>query len=154
MGAQVLLAAMSPDQLDVAELTELVRRPDAGAVCIFEGRVRNHDRQARGEVVELNYSCHPSAFQLIGEIVAATTAEIDLQGQAKVVAVHRTGRVSVGEVAFVVAVSSPHRELAFELVQRIVDEVKAQLPVWKQQVEADGRHSWPSNFTTDEESNC
>lgn len=138
----VLLASVRDEPVDPAELMALVSRPDAGAVALFVGVVRNHDQQAEGEVVALHYTCHPSAPGRIGEITEGVLAEADPEGLCSVATVHRVGELAVGDVAFVVAVSSAHRRLAFEVCEEVVEQVKANLPVWKQQFVADGGYSW------------
>ena len=139
MDPRIVVAEVSADPVDPAVLLELVARPVAGASTLFVGTVRDHDPQAAGEVVGLDYSCHPSAPERIGEIVAAALGSAE---DVRVAAVHRIGRLAVGEAAFVVAVSSAHRALAFELCERVVERVKRELPIWKQQFEADGSYRW------------
>jgi molybdopterin synthase catalytic subunit len=138
----VLLAEVRDETVDPTEVMALVSRADAGAVALFVGVVRNHDQQAEGEVVALHYTCHPSAQDRIGEITEGVLADADPRGECAVATVHRVGELTVGDVAFVVAVSSPHRRRAFEVCERIVEEVKANLPVWKQQFVAGGGYSW------------
>jgi molybdopterin synthase catalytic subunit len=138
----VLLADVRDAAVDPNELMAVVTRPDAGAVALFVGVVRNHDPQADGEVVALHYTCHPSAPGRIGELAAGVLAEADPDGECAVATVHRVGELTVGDVAFVVAVSSAHRRLAFEVCERVVEQVKAGLPVWKQQFVAGGGYSW------------
>jgi molybdopterin synthase catalytic subunit len=138
----VVHASVRDETVDPAELMALVSRSDAGAVSLFVGVVRDHDPQADGEVVALHYTCHPSAPARIGEITAGVLAGADPDGQCAVATVHRVGELAVGDVAFVVAVSSAHRRLAFEVCERVVEAVKADLPVWKQQFVAGGGYSW------------
>lgn len=138
----VVLAEVSGSPIDPGRLLALVSRPDAGAVSLFVGVVRDHDPQADGEVVALDYTCHPSAPERIGQIAAEVLTDADPDHLCAVATVHRIGHLVVGENAFVVAVSAPHRKLAFAVCQRVVDEVKARLPVWKQQFEADGSYHW------------
>lgn len=138
----VLQAEVSDAPVDPGTLLQLVSRPDAGAVALFVGVVRDHDRQATARVVALDYTCHPSAPERIGQIAAAVLAENDSDGECAVAAVHRVGHLVVGENAFVVAVSAPHRALAFAVCERVVDQIKAELPIWKQQFEADGSYRW------------
>jgi len=138
----IRLAEVTSDPIDPARLLDLVSRPSAGAVALFVGKVRDHDAGAATQVVALDYTCHPTAHDLIGEIVAAQVAALDPDGECAVAAAHRIGRLGVGEEAFVVAVSSAHRQLAFRVCEEIVEQVKRQLPIWKQQFEADGNHTW------------
>ncbi|MGC3954753.1 MAG: molybdenum cofactor biosynthesis protein MoaE [Propionicimonas sp.] len=140
MDERLLLAQVSAEPVDPAALSAAVSRGEAGASVLFVGTVRDHDPQASGEVVGLDYTCHPSAPQRIGEIVAAALESAG--DDVRVAAVHRIGRLGVGEVAFVVAVSSAHRRQAFEVCERVVERVKRELPIWKQQFEADGSYRW------------
>ncbi|MDQ7992219.1 MAG: molybdenum cofactor biosynthesis protein MoaE, partial [Propionicimonas sp.] len=130
------------EPVDPAALLALVEHPAAGAATLFVGRVRDHDPEAAGEVVALDYTSHPAASGRIVELVAAVLQQVDGDGEARVAAVHRTGRLGVGEPAFVVAVSAPHRRLAFEVCEAVVEAVKRELPIWKQQLEADGSYRW------------
>ena len=142
MDARVVLAEVSAEPVDPAAVLGSVAQATAGASVLFVGTVRDHDPQATGEVVGLDYTCHPSAQQRIGEIVDDALAEGGADPEARVSAVHRIGRLAVGEVAFVVGVSSAHRAQAFALCELVVERVKQQLPIWKQQFEADGSHRW------------
>ncbi|MCW5952718.1 MAG: molybdenum cofactor biosynthesis protein MoaE [Propionibacteriaceae bacterium] len=142
MDDRLVLAGISADPVDPAGLLERVARAGAGAAVVFVGTVRDHDPQATGEVVGLDYTCHPSAHDRIGGIVGDALAEAGAEPEARVAAVHRIGRLTVGEVAFVVAVSSAHRPQAFALCELVVERVKQHLPIWKQQFEADGSYRW------------
>ncbi len=51
---------------------------------------------------------------------------------------HRIGRLTVGEVAVVVAASGPHREEAFAACRAGIEEIKARVPVWKREWGPDG----------------
>jgi molybdopterin synthase catalytic subunit len=130
----VVLAEVRDASIDPFDLLARVSRPDAGAVALFVGVVRDHDPQAAGTVVSLDYTAHPSATERIGQLAAAVLAAADPDGEAAVATVHRN--------AFVVAVSAPHRRLAFAVCEQVVERVKAELPIWKQQFEADGSYRW------------
>jgi len=142
MDARIRLAEVTADPCEETALLRLVERPDAGAATLFVGRVRDHDPQATGEVVGLDYTAHPSAAGKLVEIVTGALVEADPDAGTVVAVAHRIGHLDVGEVAFVVAVSAAHRRLAFEVCELIVERVKHDLPVWKQQFEADGSYRW------------
>ena len=59
----------------------------------------------------------------------------------RLVMLHRTGPVPVGESAVVVVASSPHRDDAFEAGRFCIDQLKATVPIWKREVWAEGE-SW------------
>jgi molybdopterin synthase catalytic subunit len=142
MEARILLAEVAPETLDETAMLRLVERPDAGAATLFVGRVRDHDPQATGEVVGLDYTAHPSATEKLVGIVTEALATADPEGGTVVAVAHRIGHLDVGDAAFVVAVSAAHRRLTFEVCELIVERVKHELPVWKQQFEADGSYRW------------
>ena len=123
--------------LDVAAHERLVARPAAGAVVSFAGVVRDHDG-GRG-VVELEYEGHPSAEAVLAEVAAEIAADPAVYAVA---VSHRVGKLEIGEVALAAAVSTAHRAAAFAACARLVEEVKARLPIWKRQVFADGTEEW------------
>jgi molybdopterin synthase catalytic subunit len=56
--------------------------------------------------------------------------------------VHRVGDLAIGDLAVVVAVSCPHRGEAFEACRQLIDDLKAQVPIWKHQTFTDGSQEW------------
>jgi molybdopterin synthase catalytic subunit len=134
-----LLARLDQSPLDIGAHLAAVRDPRAGAVATFIGLVRNHDPSVPGEVMALEYSAHPDAEAVLNRL--ATTAEASHDVLALAIS-HRVGLVRVGEPAIVVAVATAHRARAFEVCSELVESVKADLPVWKREVLADGSHVW------------
>ncbi len=57
-------------------------------------------------------------------------------------AVHRVGDLDIGDIAVVVAASSPHRAEAFAACRRLIDDLKATVPIWKHQTFTDGDDEW------------
>ena len=135
-------AWISTEPIDLPAMFSSVSAPAHGAVASFVGQVRDHDPEAKGEVVALRYTCHPDAQRFIEEIVERTVTEHDPQGVTDVSATHRIGDLDVGDLALVVVVGSAHRDLAFTLCRTVVEAIKFELPVWKQQFEASGTHVW------------
>jgi molybdopterin synthase catalytic subunit len=133
----VRLTAVTVAPLDVAVHTAAVADPAAGAVVSFSGAVRDHDHGV--SVAELEYHAHPSAPRVIAEVAAEVAAR---DGVIAVAVSHRIGRLTIGELAIVAAVSSAHRKLAFDACSDLVDEVKKRLPIWKRQVFIDGSDEW------------
>ncbi|MEU4800970.1 molybdenum cofactor biosynthesis protein MoaE [Actinosynnema sp. NPDC023587] len=134
----VLRATVSDQPLSVDEHATLVENAAAGAVVTFSGVVRDHDH---GRAVrELEYVGHPSAADVVAEVVADVVAKSS--GVRAVAVSHRVGELAIGDVALVCAVSAEHRAEAFGVCSELVDEVKRRLPVWKRQVFADGTDEW------------
>nr|NLI50427.1 molybdenum cofactor biosynthesis protein MoaE [Propionibacterium sp.] len=138
----VLAAHVTDAPLDLPALLTAVEDARSGAVVNFVGRIRDHDPEAAGEVVAIDYTAHPDAPRLIGEIAGRVAADLDPAGEARIAVAHRIGRLAVGDLALVACVASPHRALAFAVCAELVEAVKRDLPIWKQQFEADGRQVW------------
>jgi molybdopterin synthase catalytic subunit len=134
----VLRAQITEDPVDLAELEALVAHDGAGAVVGFAGVIRDHD--GGRSVVRLEYSAHPSAQDTLAEVLAEIAT--DARGVRAVAASHRIGALAVGDAALVAAVAADHRAAAFETCAKLVDTVKARLPVWKHQFFADGSDEW------------
>ncbi len=133
----VELADVSAEPLDPGRYDLAVRTAASGAVVLFSGIVRDHDG---GRPVEsLEYVGHPSAGAVLAEVAAEVAADPDVHSVA---VGHRVGTLVIGDTALVAAVSAAHRQAAFAAGSRLVEEVKARLPVWKRQVFADGTEEW------------
>ena len=131
------LLALRDSPLSVDEVLAAVADPAAGGVVSFTGLVRDSD--GGREVRELEYVAHPDAQQALARVARAVADDLPVIGLA---AVHRTGLLRVGEVAVVVAASAAHRGEAFEGARRLIDDLKATVPVWKRQVFAEGDEQW------------
>lgn len=133
----VMRAAMTDHPISLAEHEELVGHQSAGAIVGFVGMIRDHDGGRR--VVRLEYSAHPTAAQVIADVVAEVAEQ---SGVRAVAASHRIGVLHIGEAALVAAVAADHRGAAFTTCAQLVDTIKARLPVWKHQFFDDGTEEW------------
>ncbi|MFB2597631.1 molybdenum cofactor biosynthesis protein MoaE [Herbiconiux sp. P17] len=138
---RVRFALVAESAISVEECITAVEGPGSGAVVSFAGVVRDHD-EGRG-VVALSYSAHPSAT----EVIRTVALEVARAYPAVVVAVaHRVGDLGVGDVALACAVASAHRGDAFAACAALVDEVKAKVPIWKEQSFDDGTSEWVASI--------
>jgi molybdopterin synthase catalytic subunit len=111
--------------------------PASGGLVLFVGRVRDHD--GGKPVGGLSYSAHPSALDRLHEVCARVAEEYDVRSVA---AEHRVGDLEIGDVAVVVATTAGHRGTSFEASRALIDTLKAEVPIWKHQVFADGSDEW------------
>jgi molybdopterin synthase catalytic subunit len=133
----VRLVDIRDTPLDVAEVLDALVDPAAGGVDVFVGTVRDHDRDHG--VVGLEYSAHPSAMDRLLEVADRVAKEYDVLALA---AVHRVGRLEIGDAAVVVATAAAHRGEAFEATRALIDDLKATVPIWKHQRFEDGSDEW------------
>jgi molybdopterin synthase catalytic subunit len=134
---RTVLARVTPEPLNVEEHAAAVSSPTCGAVVTFVGAVRDHDG-GRG-VEYLEYEAHPDAAAALDQILKDLADDVEVDAIA---VSHRFGVLQIGEAAIVVAVAAAHRAEAFAACARVVDQVKAELPVWKRQVFTDGTDEW------------
>jgi molybdopterin synthase catalytic subunit len=147
---EVVHAVLSAEPISVEQAIAAVESDTAGAVVSFSGVVRNHDG---GKAVErLSYSAHPTAHQVMADVVARLVAE-QAAGQSsasagtagepvRIWAAHRIGLLEIGDPALVCAVSAAHRGQAFAVCSELVDRIKEQVPIWKEQFFSDGTVEW------------
>jgi MoaE-MoaD fusion protein len=122
---------LTGEPLSLESLARAVSRPQAGAVVIFEGVTRDVER--------LEYEAYETmARERIQVIMDECIARHGLQAAA---AAHRTGSVPRGEPSVIVAVSAAHRAEAFAGAREAIDRIKAEAPIWKQEVAA-GKARW------------
>jgi molybdopterin synthase catalytic subunit len=137
MIAVVLRVELTEQPIELSEYEALVADESAGAVVGFAGVVRDHDDGRT--VVRLEYSAHPSAQQTLADVAAEIAA--DCRGVRAIAVGHRIGTLQIGDGCHQRGVAD-HRAAAFETCARLVDTVKARLPVWKHQYFADGSDEW------------
>ena len=137
MSDPVRLVDIRDTPLDVAEVVASLGDTGAGGLTLFIGQVRDHDNGL--DVTALDYSAHPTAMARLVEVAEQIAQKYDV---IAVAAVHRVGRLAIGDAAVVVATAAAHRGEAFEASRALIDELKATVPIWKHQVFTDGTDEW------------
>jgi molybdopterin synthase catalytic subunit len=134
---EIVTSLVTVDSISAENLSDAVKSNSGGAIVTFCGVVRDNDHGK--EVVSLKYEIHPSAQEVLNQVVRKVSNRHDV---VKVAVAHRSGEIPIGEAAFIVAVSAVHRVEAFDACSELVDAVKVELPIWKYQVFADGTDEW------------
>ncbi len=137
MSDPVRLVDIRDTPLDVGEVVASLDDAGAGGMTLFIGQVRDHDG-GKG-VTGLDYSAHPTALSRLDEVCRRVAEQHDVRGLA---AVHRVGRLQIGDLAVVVAATAAHRGDAFAASRALIDTLKAEVPIWKHQVFGDGTEEW------------
>ena len=117
------------DVLEPGKAVDLVQHSGAGAIATFVGTTRDHTGDRR--VLRLEYEAYrPMADEQLQRVADEMRAQWDLTGVA---IHHRLGRLEIGEASLVVAVSSAHRQAAFEACHFSIDRIKQIVPIWKKE---------------------
>ena len=116
-----------------------MRCDEAGAVASFVGVVRAEE--ARGKVLTgLEYHAYESmALEQMEAVRKRAGEKFEIIDAA---IVHRLGRLGLGEASIAAIAVSAHRAAAFDACRWMVDAVKADVPIWKKDVWADGTEDW------------
>ncbi len=129
---------MTDQAIDPDVLRKALFDPAAGAYAGFEGWIRNENDGH--SVVKLEYEAYePLAISEGEQVIAEARAKFPILHAH---CVHRTGMLEIGECAVWVAVSSAHRDEAFNACRYIIDQVKVRLPIWKKEHYTDGNSGW------------
>jgi molybdopterin synthase catalytic subunit len=131
------LVDLRESPLEIDEVVAALDDDGSGGLTLFIGRVRDHDHGigVRG----LEYSAHPSALDVLRRVCLDVAEQYEVRAVA---AVHRVGRLAIGDIAVIVATTSAHRGTSFEASRALIDTLKAEVPIWKHQQFADGSDEW------------
>ena len=125
-------------EIDTSALLNQVRSSRAGAVVLFLGTTREFT--GNRQTASLDYECYP-------EMALRKMQELEQQARQRwplveCAIVHRVGHLEIGEASVAIAVSSAHRQVAFEAGKWLIDTLKEVVPIWKKENWADGTTEW------------
>src|SRR5215216_4348140 len=137
MPSKVRKVGISESTLNVEQAIRLVSSPTVGGIALFVGTVRNADHGA--DVVSLEYTQHPSAVDVLTTCAEETAEQHDVLAIA---VEHRVGHLEVGDIAVVVAIGAIHRGEALAACAHLINTLKAEVPIWKEQHFTSGESEW------------
>lgn len=125
---------ISDQPLDNEACINFVNHPQAGGNVVFVGTVR---AQTKGrKVLRLEFEAYePMAIKEMRKIAEQVAQKWDALA---ISFHHRVGVLAIGEVAVLIAVSTPHRKAAFEACEYAIDTLKETVPIWKKEFFEDG----------------
>ena len=129
-----MLIEIVHEVIDTARVMEGIKAGADGAVCVFDGIVRNHTRGR--ETLYLDYEAYRE--MALTQMRGLADEAVARFGVREVALVHRLGRLFVGETSVLIVVASAHRGVAFEACRWLIDTLKKQVPIWKRETFADG----------------
>jgi MoaE-MoaD fusion protein len=127
-------ARLQCERIEAAELLAQVKAAEDGAVCLFDGIVRNHTRNRR--TLYLEYDSYPA--MALAEMERLATEALGRFAIRDLRIAHRVGRLEIGESSVLIAVAAQHRAAAFEACRWIIDSLKQTVPIWKKEFFEDG----------------
>lgn len=139
--AQTQGFALLDEAIDEQRLKQMLQDDQCGALATFEGWVRNHNNDS--EVTSLTYYGYEKLAINQGKLIIEEAKRLfDIENA---VAIHRIGELQIGDMAVWVGVSSKHRYPSFDACRWILDAIKADIPVWKQEYYQHEPSKWLSN---------
>ena len=133
---------LCPSALELTAVSAEVLRPDCGAVSVFVGTTRDHNRGKR--VLYLEYEAYEPLAVRSFERIAAEAQE---RWPGTTLAIHhRTGRVDIGQPSVVIAAASAHRAEAFAASRYAIERLKQIAPIWKHEY-FEGGERWIEGAT-------
>lgn len=120
--------------IDVEEVRKKVTDRNAGAITIFIGTVRELTKGKK--TLHLEYQAYPAMAIKMFEQISKEIQE--RWPEAKVAITHRVGHLDISDIAVVIAVSSPHRKIAYMANEYAIERIKQIVPIWKKEFWEDG----------------
>jgi molybdopterin synthase catalytic subunit len=122
------------DPIETQKISRQLLRPEDGAICVFEGVVRNNSKGKR--TLHLVYEGYETmALKKLEEIGIFVRQAWDI---GCIAIIHRLGHMDIGETSVAVVVTSPHRRAAFDACHYAIDKLKKVVPIWKKEFFEDG----------------
>jgi molybdopterin synthase catalytic subunit len=129
---------ITTDPIDVLTVIDSVKADSVGGIDVFIGTTRTLSKGR--EVVKLEYEAYiPMAEKCMDDLEREARRRWNLHAMS---IVHRIGGVAIGEASVVIAVSSFHRDEAFQACRYLIDRLKEIVPIWKREFFADGTVEW------------
>ncbi|WP_111709039.1 molybdenum cofactor biosynthesis protein MoaE [Lutibacter citreus] len=120
--------------LNLNECYNFVQDASCGGIALFVGTVRNATKNK--EVTLLDFSSYePMAIKEMQKIANLALEKFDIH---KIAIHHALGKLKIGEIPVIIAVSSAHRKAAFEACEFAIDTLKETVPIWKKEHFEDG----------------
>jgi len=120
--------------IDAGSITASLKAGADGAVCVFDGIVRDNTRGRR--TLYLDYEAYEE--MALNQMRSLAEEAIAKFGVRDIAVVHRLGRLYVGESSVLIAVASAHRGAAFDACRWLIDTLKKTVPIWKKEQFEDG----------------
>jgi molybdopterin synthase catalytic subunit len=127
-------AFVTREKIDSTGPLGLIKRPEDGAVAVFDGIVRNHTRNRRTLYLEYE-SYEEMAIKQMNSLIQQALERFPVRDA---IIIHRLGRIEISETSVLIVVASAHRAAAFDACRWLIDTLKSTVPIWKKEHFEDG----------------
>ena len=125
---------ITSDKLNIQNCYDFVQDASCGGIALFVGTVRNKTQDK--SVTLLDFSTYQAmAIKEMKMIADKALEDFDI---LKIAIHHAEGKLHIGDIPVIIAVSSPHRKAAFAACQFAIDTLKETVPIWKKEHFEDG----------------
>lgn len=131
---------LSKKPIDIQSVIDKVVSRNAGAVTTFIGTVREMTKGKK--TLFLIYDAYEAMAVKKLEQIGAEISE--RWPDANTAITHRMGKLEITDIAVVIAVSTPHRNDAYEANRYAIERIKEIVPIWKKEHWEDGE-KWIGN---------
>ena len=128
------LYQITRDPIDAQAIARQMLRQADGAICVFEGVVRDHSKGKPTRYLEYE-GYETMALKKLEEIGGFVRQAWEI---GTVAIVHRLGHMDIGVTSVAVIVTSSHRRAAFDACHYAIDKLKKVVPIWKKEFFEDG----------------
>ncbi|MBL1150101.1 MAG: molybdenum cofactor biosynthesis protein MoaE [Armatimonadetes bacterium] len=127
------LVLLTRDPIDPEATRKTLEDPTLGGLTMFIGEVRS--LTGSKETSKLVYSAYEEMALAQMKRIAQEAEE---KWSARVAMIHRLGELFPGDIAVLAAAACAHREEAFACCRHLIETLKFDVPIWKQEFGPDG----------------
>ena len=125
---------ITSEKLNLQDCINFVEDDSCGGVVTFIGTVRNSTKNKTVTLLDFK-GYEPMAVKEMQKIADKVLAKFQIH---KIAIHHAVGKLNIGDIPVIIAVSSAHRKAAFEACEFAIDTLKDTVPIWKKEHFEDG----------------
>lgn len=135
------ICGVTTKAISVADAIKFIADESCGALIVFLGTVRNENEGRR--VMGVNYSAFKEMAE--NEFNKICKSAIKKWEIGKIAIMHRIGKLKLGEISVIIAVSAPHRKEAYRASRFAIEKLKRVAPIWKEEIYVNRSRKWIAN---------
>jgi len=125
---------LTSEKLNQQICYHFVEDDSCGGIVTFVGTIRNSTKNKTVNLLEFS-TYEPMAVKELQKIADKALEKFSIH---KIAIHHAIGKLKIGEIPVIIAVSSAHRKAAFEACEYAIDTLKETVPIWKKEHFEDG----------------